>query len=165
MSLLLALTSNAPGVTAALAWTEENDVTAIAVSVGVSTNNVALAWTEDNDACAIAVTAGTVEQRIGGGAIYPPEWYGKDRRADPELRKKLRALFEGTPEPVREAIEAQSTAPFESFEAEERKLREATEAAQIEYRALYMRLLAYQREEMLMEEEAIVMTMFAVLSR
>lgn len=139
MSLLLALTANATGVTAALSWTEEDDV------------------------CAISVRG--VEQRVGGGAIYPPEWYGKDRRVDSELREKLRVLFQGTPKPVREAIEAQSISPLESFEAEERKLRKATEAAQMEYQALYMRLLAYQREEMLMEEEAIVMTMFALLSR
>lgn len=147
-----------------LAWTEETDTASITVNVATPVT-VALAWTEDDDSCAIAVTAGTVEQRLGGGAIYPPEWYGKDRRADPELREKLRELFQGTPEPVREAIEAQSISPFESFEAEERRLREATEAAQLEYQALYLRLLAYQREEMLMEEEAIVMTMFAVLSR
>jgi hypothetical protein len=94
-----------------------------------------------------------------------PLW-NSTRGLTPELRAKIRKqLEEEIAEPIREAIAAQSKTRFESMEAEERAIRAATEAAQIEYQALYLRLLAYQREEMLMEEEAIVMTMFAALSR
>ena len=77
------------------------------------------------------------------------------------LRKQLE---EEIAEPIREAIAAQSTTRFVSQEAEERAIKAAADAARIEYQALYMRLLAYQRQELLMEEEAIVMTMIAALS-
>ena len=52
MSLLLAASSGA-SATGTLAWTEENDVTAIAATVS---QNATLAWTEDNDVCAVAAT-------------------------------------------------------------------------------------------------------------
>ena len=136
MSLLLALTASAPSVSASLAWTEENDV------------------------CAISVSAAT-QMRGGVG----PMW-DNTRGLTPEVRAKIRKqLEEEIAEPIREAIAKQSKTRFESMEAEERAIRAATEAAQLEYQALYLRLLAYQREEMLMEEEAIVMTVIAALSR
>lgn len=78
-----------------------------------------------------------------------------------ELRKKLE---EEIAEPIKEAIEARSKILVESTEADEKAIRAAAEAARIEYQALYMRLLAYQREEARAEEEAIVMTMIAALS-
>lgn len=99
----------------------------------------------------------------GGGAIFPPGWYGKNRKRRQEVAE-LEELFESAPLPVKSAIAAQSRMRLESMEADERAIRAAAEAARIEWDAFYMRLLAYQREEALIEEEAIVMTMFAVLS-
>ena len=143
---------------ASLAWTEADDGAAITVNLSQS---LALAWTEDNDGCAIVALSDSTPQRGGVG----PAW-DNTRGLTPELRAKIRKqLEEEIAEPIREAIAAQSKTRFESMEAEERAIRAATEAAQIEYQALYLRLLAYQREEVLMEEEAIVMTMFAALSR
>ena len=144
-----------------LAWTEDTDTASITVSVAVTNADASLAWTEDNDGCAIVAFSDSTPQRGGVG----PAW-DNTRGLTPELRAKIRKqLEEEIAEPIREAIAAQSKTRFESMEAEERAIRAATEAAQIEYQALYLRLLAYQREEVLMEEEAIVMTMFAALSR
>ena len=47
----------AGGVTASLAWTEDNDVAAVTV---VATNEAALAWTEVNDTTAISVDVASV---------------------------------------------------------------------------------------------------------
>jgi len=98
----------------------------------------------------------------GGGAIFPPGWYGKNRQRREVA--ELEQLFESAPPVVQSAIKTQSRTRLESMEADERAIRAAAEAARIEWDAFYMRLLAYQREEALIEEEAIVMTMFAVLS-
>jgi predicted nucleic acid-binding protein len=134
MSLLLALTGSAASVTAALAWVEDDDV------------------------FAIAATVGAVVEVTGGG------WQRLSVQAYAERVALRKQLEEEIAEPIREAIAAQSTTRFESQEAEERAIKAAADAARIEYQALYLRLLAYQRQELLMEEEAIVMTMIAALS-
>lgn len=134
MSLLLALTGSAPSVTAALAWTEENDT------------------------CAIAVTVVSTAQPSSGG------WERLSVKAHLERLERRRQLEQEIAEPILEAIQQQSKTRFESFEEEERAIRKAAEAARIEYQALYMRLLASLREEAQAEEEAVVMMMFAALS-
>lgn len=148
-------------VSGAVSFAGQNDTWALTSSVTGGNVSSTLAWTSGSDTWAASGAVQQDQQRGGVG----PAW-DNTRGLTPELRAKIRKqLEEEIAEPVREAIAAQSKTRFESMEAEERAIRAATEAAQIEYQALYLRLLAYQREEMLMEEEAIVMTMFAALSR
>lgn len=168
------------GATSTLAWTGGSDTWAIASGVRID-GSIAIQSSDDTWALASTVTAGGIESALDwtsqsdvwalagtvpqqqnyGGAIIPPGWYGKNRQ---KREVELEMLFESAPPPLKSAITAQSRTRPESIEADERAIRAAAEAARIEYQALYMRLLAYQREEALMEEEAIVMTMFAALS-
>jgi len=183
MSLLLALTGSS-AVTGTLAWSGQNDswsLTGAAVVSGaisfigqndtwslVSTvsNPVTgtIAWTSQNDTWEIS---GSSAQALRGGV--GPEDERKHRIAawdttrglTPELRDQIRKQLESEAQPVREVITAQARTMFESMEAEERALQAAIRAAKLEYEELYMRLVAYQRDQM--EEEAVVMTIMALL--
>lgn len=105
-----------------------------------------------------------------GPTVAAPEvqntagWLRLSHKAYAERVALRKQLEEEIAEPIKEAIEARSKILVESTEADEKAIRAAAEAARIEYQALYMRLLAYQREEARAEEEAIVMTMIAALS-
>lgn len=188
MSLLLALTGSTPtGVTGTLAWTSEGETWAIASNVRVSgdiaiqsgndvwaidstvtagTINSTLAWTSQNE---VWVLVGNVPQESTLGGVpkeeekryapYAP--WSLTKGLTPELREQIRMQLLAESEPVKEVITAQARTKFESMEAEEKALQAAILAAKLEYDALYMRLLSYQREQM--EEEAVVMTMMALM--
>lgn len=109
-----------------------------------------------------------VVQEIYGGvpkeeekryAPYAP--WSLTKGLTPQLREQIRKQLQAESEPVKEVITAQARTKFESMEAEEKALQAAIFAAQLEYDELYMRLLSYQREQM--EEEAVVMTMMALM--
>ena len=108
-------------------------------------------------------TTVSAPQVITGGVPFA---WNNAKGLTPDLRAKLRRMFEEAAQPVQEAIRAQAAqAQADTEEAEERALQAAILAARMEYHELYLRLLAYQREEVRQEEEAVAMTMILALSR
>ena len=120
-----------------------------------------------NDAV-LTYVSGTPQQSTLGGLhddddrrYAPHAPWSLTKGLTPELREQIRKQLEAESEPVREVITAQAKINFASMEAEEKALQSAILAAQLEYDALYLRLVAYKRDQM--EEEAIVLTMMSLL--
>lgn len=156
--------TGAAAVSGSISFIGQNDTWSLASTVTGGSVSGALSWTSQNDVWALA--ANVPQQSTLGGvheerrtAPFAP--WTIERGLTPELRAKIRRQLEAEAEPVREVIKAQAKINFESMEAEELALQAAIRAARLEYDALYMRLLAYQRDQM--EEEAVVMAMMALL--
>lgn len=160
----VALLAGVLGHVGTLAATEAQDTASIAgtVTSGAGVTGT-LAATEAQDVAAFSGTSTSAYAPPLGGV--PIAW-DNARGLTPALRAKLRQMWEDAEAPVREAIAAQAAATRQaSEEAEERALQAAIQAARMEYHELYLRLLAYQREELRLEEEAVCMTMILALSR
>ena len=113
MSLLLALTAGTSGVSAALAWTEENDTVAISVTVSSAAVSAALAWVEQDDTFAVAVQAQGGKQG-GDDAI----WHKSPHTGfDLKRWKKEHELDERMEQTIRDLLHPRQVEPEEIPEA------------------------------------------------
>lgn len=137
--------SPSAGTTATIAWTEADDVTAIAVT---SSSTAAIAWTEQDDGCAIEVTAADdIRNTAGFWRRHHAQWVEAKERADQE--RVLSDLAE------QQAIEVSRRARDSSRKAireESRLLQQQVAEARIGLNQTMQRILRGQFEARLIAE-------------
>lgn len=109
-------------------------------------------------------SAEDVAPKLGGVWLGWQRYAGMPKESRAKIKLK-REEYETVAAPVLEVIARQREKAFESMEAEETALRGELEAARLEYRELYQRILAFEREAVRLEEEGVIVMMMAAMTQ